>query len=63
MRTAPLALSVVEAAKAISLSRSTLYRLIATRQLATFRLGGRRLVHRDDLEKLLDEARQTHPAK
>ena len=44
-----------EAVAAYRLSRSTIYKLIATGTLRTVKIGGRRLVPRDALEALLNE--------
>ncbi len=50
------ALSVGEAAKAVGLSRATLYRLIERKQLATLNVGARRLVPVTALDALLEKA-------
>jgi excisionase family DNA binding protein len=47
-----LAYSMPEAEIATGLSRSTLYRLMARGELSTVRRGRRRLVPRDELERL-----------
>ena len=44
-----------EAVAAYRLSRSTIYKLIATGTLRTVKIGGRRLVPRDALEALFNE--------
>jgi excisionase family DNA binding protein len=49
------ALSIKEAAQACSLSRATLYRLIADGKLTTLKIGARRLVTVGALEALLNE--------
>lgn len=48
-----IALRINEAVQASGLSRTTLYKLIAAKQLASRRVGGRRLILREDLEALL----------
>lgn len=48
-----LALSIREAEHASGLSRATLYRLIASGQLMTLKIGARRLVTVGALEALL----------
>jgi excisionase family DNA binding protein len=50
------ALSVGEAARAVGLSRATLYRLIGRKQLATLKVGARRLVPVTALDALLEKA-------
>jgi excisionase family DNA binding protein len=50
------ALSVAEASVAIGLSRATLYRLIARKQLATLKIGSRRLVPVGEIDALLAKA-------
>jgi excisionase family DNA binding protein len=49
------ALSIIETAQACSLSRATLYRLIAAGKLATIKVGSRRLVPIAALDTLLRE--------
>ena len=44
-----------EAVAAYRLSRSTLYKLMATGRLRAAKIGGRRLIPRDALEALLSE--------
>ena len=48
-----LALSVAEAAAALSISRSKLYELIAAGDIPTVKCGGRRLVPATSLENYL----------
>ncbi len=50
------ALSVAEASVAIGLSRATLYRLIGRKQLATLKVGSRRLVPVGAIDALLEKA-------
>jgi excisionase family DNA binding protein len=50
------ALSVAEASVAIGLSRATLYRLIGRKQLATLKIGSRRLVPVSEIDALLAKA-------
>ena len=51
-----LALSVGEAAKALSLSRSTIYRLIEQKKLVTLKIGSRRLVRVSAINAMLNES-------
>jgi excisionase family DNA binding protein len=48
------ALSIRETAQACGLSRSTIYRLIEQKKLATLKLGSRRLVRPEAIDALLD---------
>ena len=50
------ALSVAEASVAVGLPRATLYRLIGRKQLATLKIGSRRLVPVGALDALLEKA-------
>jgi excisionase family DNA binding protein len=50
-----LALRINDAAVAIGLSRSTLYKLMATKQLRTIKVAGRRLVPMDALHDLVSK--------
>ena len=50
------ALSVAEASVAVGLSRATLYRLIGRKQLATVKIGSRRLVPVSAIDALLAKA-------
>ena len=52
------ALRVKEASAIYGLSRSTLYVLMAAGKLRAVKVGGRRLIPRDALEALLNEAAQ-----
>jgi excisionase family DNA binding protein len=47
------AVSIREAAHSCSLSRATLYRMIASGQLSTLKVGSRRLVRPEAIEALL----------
>jgi excisionase family DNA binding protein len=51
-----LALSVAEASVAVGVSRATLYRLIGRKQLATLKIGSRRLVPVAEIDALLAKA-------
>jgi excisionase family DNA binding protein len=51
-----LALSVAEALVAVGVSRATLYRLIGRKQLATLKIGSRRLVPVAEIDALLAKA-------
>jgi excisionase family DNA binding protein len=48
-----LALSVSDAARAIGVSRATIYVLLARRQLKSLKIGKRRLVERAEVERFL----------
>jgi excisionase family DNA binding protein len=48
-----LVVSVREAAEAMGLSRSSIYRLIERGELETIKIGARRLVKRDVIERFL----------
>lgn len=48
-----LALRVNEASAAAGISRSTIYKLMTTGKLRTTKVGGRRLILREDLQALL----------
>jgi excisionase family DNA binding protein len=49
-----LVYSIQEATHACGLSRATIYRLIASGQLKTVKVGGRRLVRPEAIEELLN---------
>jgi excisionase family DNA binding protein len=49
------ALGIVEAARAMGVSRSSVYRLLTSGKLESVKLGSRRLVRVEALEKLLGE--------
>lgn len=50
----PLAYSVADAAKAIGVSKPTIWRRIAAGDLATFKLGCRTLIRADELQAFID---------
>jgi excisionase family DNA binding protein len=52
----PVLISVKEAAKALSLGRTTVYELINDGQLETVKLGSRRLVKVASMRRLIDAA-------
>ena len=52
-----LALSVPDAARAIGISRASIYVLIAQRKLMTLKVGRRRLVERAEVERFLADHR------
>jgi excisionase family DNA binding protein len=56
-RTPRLAYSIKDAATALGLSRTTLYKLINTGDLRTLRIAGRRLIQAADIEAMLSRAR------
>jgi excisionase family DNA binding protein len=47
------ALTIDEAARYISVSRATIWRLLKSKSLARIRIGGRTVVRRTDLDALL----------
>lgn len=49
-----LSYTVNEAAFAVGVSPRTIYRLIASGELLSFKLGARTLIRRSDLERLID---------
>lgn len=51
-----LAFGVIEAAEALSVGKSTVWRWIHDGRLKTIKLGGRTLIRRSELDRLLDEA-------
>lgn len=51
-----LAFSVLEAAASIGVGKSTIWRWIHDGRLKTVKLGGRTLIRREELVRLLDEA-------
>ncbi len=52
-----MAVSINEAAKALSLGRTSIYALIADGRLEAFRLGRRRLVTVESIHKLVAESK------
>jgi excisionase family DNA binding protein len=52
-----LALSVSDAARAIGVSRATVYILFAQRKLKSLKVGKRRLVERAEVERFLADHR------
>jgi excisionase family DNA binding protein len=48
-----LALRINDAVTISGLSRSTLYKLLSAKKLRAVKVGGRRLILREDLQKLL----------
>ena len=55
-RIKPAALSVQDAAAYTGLSRSTLYRMMERGELASFKIGIRRLIRTAELDMLIDRA-------
>lgn len=49
----PLALSINDAAKLLSLGRTSIYAMIADGRLEAFRLGRRRLVRMESIRRLV----------
>lgn len=54
----PISYSVVSAAEALGISKTTIWRLIAAGDLKTFKLGHRTLIHADDLKALVNRHRE-----
>jgi excisionase family DNA binding protein len=57
----PLAYSVADAAKALSISRARLYQLMDDGTIASVALGRRRLVRREAIVDLLDRLETPKP--
>lgn len=51
-----LAYGIEEAARAIGVGKSTIWRWIHDGRVKTIKLGGRTLIRREELMRLLDEA-------
>jgi excisionase family DNA binding protein len=51
----PLALSINDTAKALSLGRTSIYAMIADGRLEAFKLGRRTLVKAKSIRRLMDE--------
>ncbi|MDK2768016.1 helix-turn-helix domain-containing protein [Sphingomonas sp.] len=49
----PITVSIADAVEISGLSQATLYRLIGRKELATVKVGRRRLVRLDSLEQLV----------
>lgn len=54
----PLSYSVKDAATAIGISKTTVWRLIASGEIQTFKLGCRTLIRADQLQALIDRHSQ-----
>jgi excisionase family DNA binding protein len=52
-----LAYSVPDAGRMVGLSRTTMWRLIASGELKTFKIGGRTLIAREDFQALVSRHR------
>lgn len=52
-----LSYTIPEAANALGIGRTSLYELIAEKRLRPFKLCGRTLIPREELERLVSEAR------
>lgn len=50
----PLANTVNDACRRLSISRTTIYQLIADGHIRTFKLGARTLIPEDELRKFVD---------
>lgn len=51
----PIANTIVEAAKRLGVGRTTIYELIAARQLRAFKLGTRTLIPESELRRFVEE--------
>lgn len=49
-----LAYSIPDAGKAIGVSKTTMWRLIAAHEITTFKLGCRTLIRADELRRFID---------
>lgn len=57
----PIALRINDVCRALGISRTSVYKIIAEGQLKTVRIAGRTLVLRTEIERLVsDAARTTH---
>ncbi len=54
-----LAYTIADAARALSIGRSTLYKFLQSGELASISLGARRLILAEDLERFVRARRQT----
>jgi len=52
--TEPLAYSVPDAAKAIGVSKNTVWNLLRTGELRSFKLGARTLIRAEELRAMID---------
>lgn len=55
----PAAISVVAVASQLGVSRATVYRLMQKGELASLKIGSRRLIRRDAVTNLLDNLSNT----
>lgn len=53
----PIAVGVAEAVRLTGISRTTLYEMISDGRLPSLRIGRRRLILSEDLERVLTDAR------
>jgi excisionase family DNA binding protein len=51
----PIAVGVGEAARMLGVGRTTLYQLVAQKQLPSFTIGARRLFKRAELENFIEK--------
>lgn len=58
----PVTINVQDAVRASGLSRVTLWRLMASGQLDSIKVGARRLIKVDSLEALLSNGRERVPS-
>lgn len=54
-QSAPLANSIMDACRRLGVGRTTIYELIQTRKLRTFKVGQRTLIPESDLVRFVDE--------
>lgn len=57
-----LSYTVAEATRALGIGKTSLYELIQRGELETFKLCGRTLIHRSNLEALVERAREAKAA-
>lgn len=58
----PIAFTVPDAVAYSSFSRSRLYKLMQSGALESFRIGGRRMIRRDALDRFFDRLTQAEAA-
>lgn len=58
-----LAYTIAETAQALSIGRSTLYKLIQAGELPSVSIGARRVILREDLNDFVNARRQTAPTE
>jgi excisionase family DNA binding protein len=56
-----LAYTVPEAAKAMGVGRTTMWKQVRERTVSSFKWGGRVLIEKDELQRQIDRASGRHP--